>query len=327
MRTIYVILLLLIVLPVCLISGYLVFTSFSSVEHGNVAFDVSPDGNRVVFSDAGGDLWLFDLTTQAVTRLTSTPETESTPSFAPDGKAIVYASRCEDAAGSSIFTRSIDGSDVRRLTKDRHFYDLRPSFSPDGKTIAFARAHLRRPYSLGGWTWDCWDIYAMDTDGSNLRRLTKNEHYCVAGVSFSADSRAILYSADESRGTANAKQTLFEVSLDGKTDSLQPEATGRYCSWISDPYSSSDGPDFVFISDRAEAYHYDVFIMNRQSEETRSLGVMKVSPYNQKPIITDDGTAVLFLAGREWNAGGRAVFSLWRINADGSEAKQLADSR
>ena len=39
-----------------------------AVEHGKVAFDVAPDGQRIVFSAADGDLYLFFLDTRHVDR-------------------------------------------------------------------------------------------------------------------------------------------------------------------------------------------------------------------------------------------------------------------
>ncbi len=47
---------------------------FGAIEHGNVAFDISPDGKQIVFSAADGDLYLFNLETRDVRRLTSTKD-------------------------------------------------------------------------------------------------------------------------------------------------------------------------------------------------------------------------------------------------------------
>jgi len=66
-------------------------SSCTAIEHGNVAFDVSPDGKRIVFSAADGDRYLFHLETQHVDRLTSTAQQDSTSAFAPDGRSVVFS--------------------------------------------------------------------------------------------------------------------------------------------------------------------------------------------------------------------------------------------
>ncbi|GAA4469522.1 hypothetical protein [Novipirellula rosea] len=48
----------------------------STIEHGNVSFDVSPNGETIVFSDANGDLWLYALGIPKLTRLTDATDTE-----------------------------------------------------------------------------------------------------------------------------------------------------------------------------------------------------------------------------------------------------------
>ena len=296
------------------------------IEHGNVAFDISPDGETLVFSDAEGDLWLFDLATKNTTRLTSTAEWESSPSWAPDGKTIVYVSAAENGDHASIFSRSIDDSRIQRLTNDDQCADQAPCFAPDGKTIAFSRAHLHRLYSMGGWTWDHYDIYLIDADGSNLHRLTNSKHYGMNGVSFSTDSQEVLFSADEDRAADTSKRTLFEVALDGTMTIHKPEMDGEYCAWITDPYSHAGGTGYVFISDRVEAFQYDVLVMDGDSKKPRSLGAISASRYNGNPVITRDGATVYFLAGTEKNGAVRSIYSLWSVNYDGSNMRQFADS-
>jgi len=43
-------------------------------------------------------------------------------------------------------------------------------------------------------------------------------------------------------------------------------------------------------------------------------------------VITAERKKILFLAGTEWNAGSRPIFSLWSMDIDGGNAKQVADS-
>lgn len=319
----------LIALTLCLCLGCPSFPG-STVEHGNVAMSISPSGKTIVFSDAQADLWLFGLTTKTATRLTSSSEQESTPSFSPDGKTIVYAATSEDGQGTSIFSRSIDGDEVRRLTHDQQVSDFRPCFAPDGKSIAFARAHLHRPYSMGGWTWDDWDVCVMDKDGGNLRRVTQNKHYGINGVLFSSDGQTLFYSAEADRRASDPSVTVLAVSVDNpevpEIVTSKPGSAGNHYAWASDPALSPDGKQFVFISDRETPFHYDLVRMDRQTGQTTSLGVTHISRYNQNPVITPDGTKVLFLAGTEWNAGSRPIFSLWSIGMDGRNAVEIADS-
>jgi Tol biopolymer transport system component len=79
----------------------------SQVEHGNVTFAVSPDGQHIAFSAADDDLYLLSLEKRRVSRLTKTDVRESSPSFSPDGKALIYAATVDGRKGSCIFFRTL----------------------------------------------------------------------------------------------------------------------------------------------------------------------------------------------------------------------------
>ena len=87
--------------------------------HGDVTFDISPNGQLIVFNaigSGGRDLYLLDVVTNSVRRIAETPHYEVDPSFSPDGKAIVYAAGKRGDRADHIFIRSVDNSDVRQLT-------------------------------------------------------------------------------------------------------------------------------------------------------------------------------------------------------------------
>ena len=98
---------------------------------------------------------------------------------APDGR-IVFGSQRE--GDFDIYVMDADGSDVTRLT-DRYGYDGGPWWSPDGKRIAWRAWHPESPEDLALWK-DCMDknyivpvpldIWVMNADGSDKRRLTDN---------------------------------------------------------------------------------------------------------------------------------------------------------
>ncbi len=101
---------------------------------------------------------------------------------------------------------------------------------------------------------------------------------------------------------------------------------GKLGAWASEPDVSADGNHIVFISDRIDPYHYDVFIMNLDGTNPKPLGVTTISRYNQNPVFMSDGKGVLFLAGTERNVGSRATFSLWQVDAEGKNPRRIADS-
>jgi Tol biopolymer transport system component len=308
-----------------------------AVEHGNVAFDVSPDGKRIVFSAADGDLYLFDLETRHVDRLTSTEDTESSPAFSPDGRSVVLATSRPRSDKSNLAVLDLDVKRVRVLTNPKDASDSSPAFSRDGKRIALVRAHLLRPYSMGGFIWDDYDIYVTNADGSEPRRLTRMNYHVADSPHFTADGDSVIFAGNTNNYPASSAPLLLEVAADGTglphTLGPGPEAKGAgklggpgAGAWASDPHISLDGKAIAFISDRGRNWAYDIHVMKRDGSATRALGITSISEYNQSPVFLPDGKAILFLAGTEDNAFGRPIFSLWQVDVDGKNARRIADS-
>jgi TolB protein len=99
----------------------------------------SPDAQRLALtlSGSGGnlDIWLLDLSSQALTRLTEDPAVDTEAAWSPDGKTIYFTS--DRAGGPQIFKLDVaQHGHVSRVTFDSP-YNARPRVSPDGKKIAF----------------------------------------------------------------------------------------------------------------------------------------------------------------------------------------------
>lgn len=301
------------------------------VEHATVAFDLARDGQSIVFSSAEADLYTLDLNTRKVCRLTDTLVKEMWPSFSPDGNRVLYAAQEADGRGGMIFLTTLDGGRVEQITKDQDVYDAVPRLSDDGSRIAFARAHRCRPYSMGGWTWDDWDVYVMDANGENLTRLTHDNYRGIGAVVFSINREAVLFSADNNRRAKDLSTNVFEVPINGSAGPEpvppQPTVAGKYAAWASDPRLSTNGNIMIVVSDRASPYQYDLLLVDRNTSQAVPLGATSISRYNKNPVFTPDGKKILFLAGTEWNAGSRPIFSLWSIDCDGKNAKQVVDSQ
>ena len=139
----------------------------------------SPDGKRIAFISRrdghfigeGGlstEIYVMDADGGNEQRLTNNRKSDSSPSWSPDGKWIVFASdRKGDGVNYEIYVMDADGGNTRRLTNNR-VYDTSPSWSPDGKRIVFV--------SNPDGKHENYEIYVMDNDGGNQQKLTNNPH-------------------------------------------------------------------------------------------------------------------------------------------------------
>ena len=126
----------------------------------------APDGRSIAFSRGFatgdvGDIYLLNLGTHSVRRVTHSPAYDHQVAWAPDGRRLVFER--DRSTASSIFTVRPDGTGLRRVTAGRHF-DIGPAYSPDGTVIAFG-SDRREPFFDNLWT--------IHPDGTRLHRLLR----------------------------------------------------------------------------------------------------------------------------------------------------------
>ncbi len=147
---------------------------------------LSPDGNRIVVENAGGHLWLQDVTRstfQPLTSLTS-PETigNTYATWTPRSQRVVFRT----VAG--LWVLDPNGDARPQPIAGTSVYDIPTSVTPDGLTLAF----IRQAGGAGG------DLYVMPLDGSaEPRPLVATPGY-DGGGQFSPDGRWMAYVSNES---------------------------------------------------------------------------------------------------------------------------------
>jgi dipeptidyl aminopeptidase/acylaminoacyl peptidase len=150
--------------------------------------------------------------------------------WSPDGSKIVYVRTGGEFPLSNIFASDAYGRHTRQLTAQSNQYENTLAWSPDGKTIAFARGGSNGPY----------EIYLMDSDGANVRRLTSGGGNHLS-PSWSPDGSRIVFVATPASNSGLTQ--LFEMSADGTGSHRLTQNRG----WESFPAWSPDATAIAFV--------------------------------------------------------------------------------
>jgi len=97
----------------------------------------SPYGRRLALTlskgDGNLDVYMLEISSQVLTRLTNWPSIETEPSWSIDGDSVYFTS--DRSGGPQIYKVSADGGTPVRITFEGN-YNARPRISPDGKKLA-----------------------------------------------------------------------------------------------------------------------------------------------------------------------------------------------
>jgi tricorn protease len=189
--------------------------------------DVSPDGERLVFS-ARGDVFSVPAESGITRNLTNTSGIhERNAVWSPDGKHIAYIS--DESGEFEVYIRTQDGSaKAQQLTKNADTYYFSLQWSPDSKYLLFNDKLMRLRY--------------VDVSSKQITEVAKNKIWEITGFTWSPDSRWIAYTNSEPNGFSTIK--LFNLAHK-KTYDLTDEWYRSY-----NPQFSNDGKYLFFVSDR-----------------------------------------------------------------------------
>jgi TolB protein len=161
----------------------------------------SPDGKRLALTLGGSggnpDIYILDLGTQDLIRVTDDPAIDTEPVWAPDGRTLYFTS---DRAGSpQIYQIGVQqGARPKRITFGGN-YNARPRVSPDGTQLAMV--------TLDGGD---YRIAMQDLSSGTVRVLSHG--HLDESPSFAPNGATLLYAERAGNGGS-----LATVSTDGLT--------------------------------------------------------------------------------------------------------------
>jgi TolB protein len=159
----------------------------------------SPDGRRLALTLGGSsgnlEIYVLDLSTQALQRITDDPAIDTEAAWSPDGNSLYFTS---DRAGSpQIYRVDVATSGTPRRVSYGVPYAARPRVSPDGRELALV-VREGGNYRIG----------LLDLASGALRTLTRGN--LDEAPSYAPNGAQLIYA-----GRERGEGVLAAVSLDG----------------------------------------------------------------------------------------------------------------
>jgi TolB protein len=231
----------------------------------------SPDGKKVVFTKEGDNKTLYLADSNGANEMVL-PFRAGNMDWSPDGSQLVYQSAKDEKGNHQIFLYTLDTGKNVSLTNG-NFGNADPSFSYDGKRIAFTSFRDKSA-----------EIYLMNVDGSNVRRITDHPAYDNYPV-FSPDGTQIAFQSNrENERTEIYLQNLESDSPPVKIASHNGETGIHPKCWSPDGtqilfWTNQNGKAQIVLSN-VEPYPARLFL----SDEKADLNVPRPAPDGRRII-------------------------------------------
>jgi Tol biopolymer transport system component len=209
-----------------------------------------------------------------------------------------------------IFVARRDGTNVRQLTTSPG-YDAEGAFSPDGKLIVFSSLRSAYPTNqlspselklLENDPASFGEIYLMNADGSDVRRLTRTPGY-DGGPFFSADGQRIVWRRFETNGVV---ADVWTMKLDG-SDARRVTDFGCM-SWA--PYFHPSGDYIVFTANKLGFANFELFIADARGGR-EPVRVTFTDGFDGLPVFSPDGKKLAWTSNRGADGKSQIYLADW----------------
>lgn len=328
------------------------FESEQLTETGGVKHAVlSPDGRRMAYTStiAGSEgIWIRELeTAENVQIVAGSGHFYHGLSFSPDGQSVYFArgNHEYEVTETSIYKVSVIGGIPKEvISKTESWFGL----SPDGRRISFVRCpHLDENFC---------SLYVADADGTNERRLlTRPRPIWIQANQFSPDGRLIAFASGHTRSRAQDFE-LMEVDIHAGTErrftsrkffriqslSWLPDQSGLLATVFEEFYQPIKIFHFSARTDEVTPLNKDgssYYTLSLDQKAEKMIATQALPKYRlwTSPVSDPKSAKTISFAFSSFifTPSGRIIYtsttdgnlSLWIMNADGTEQKQLTSGR
>jgi len=261
---------------------------------------ISPDGGWVAYTvstidsakdKSDNDVWMTSWDGATTIRVTSSPESESTPRWSPDGRYLAFLSGRQEGKGAQIWLLDRRGGEAQRVSQLRGGVS-EFAWSPDSKRM----------------------ILVVDEETDSIARKDTAEHktpkpIVINRYNFKRDVAGYL-------GTKRSHLSLFDVETK-KTETLTSSLDDD-----GSPNWSPDGRMIAFVrgpvAEPDRSRDDDVFVIEARAGATPKRLTDFVGPDGGRPAWSPDGKWIAFFRGDEPKFQAYNLSKLAIVASDGS---------
>jgi Tol biopolymer transport system component len=320
----------------------LITTSLGGHKISRARFDISPQGDSIVYPDLVPDrrtiaLFLLDLKAMQSRQLTYPPpdsDGDGDPAYSHDGNTVAFQRNVVDL--EQVYLVPVAGGDARVLTEDRRMnidglawagddrqilvggqqFRRIPAFPEDHSSTAisylpgpvnFPSLHASMlAYSTG---WDNADIWKLElrgpaqAEGEPTKLIASTRQQAAA--SFSPDGSQIAFQSDRS-----GSWEIWKTNRDGSNAVQLTHFRGPL---TGTPRWSPDGRQIAFDSRAKEVS--EIYVVPQDGGEPRQ--VTTNPDGNKVPAWSRDGKWLYYSSNRD------GVTNIWKMPADGGAEQRV----
>ena len=257
--------------------------------------------------------------------------------FSRDGKWITFQSSRNGRTCDQQYVMRPDGTGLARVSNGNGKTTC-GWFLPGSDRLLFGSSHLHdslcppKPDPSKGYVWplDKFDIFTVNRDGTDMRRLTSYDVYTAEAV-LSPNGKTIVFTS-----LKDGDLEIYTMNVDG-TNVKRLTTTAGY---DGGPWWSPDGTKIVYRAhhpkDSTELRQYrellaqgmirpskvELYVMNADGSDNRQ--ITNLGGANFGPSWTPDGKRIIFSSNHQNPRSGN--FDLFLVDLDGRNLERVTTS-